>query len=596
MWITLSKLRFISAASTARFRAVQALFVVLGGAVVLVAGAVPSRAAGLSVCVTKLQNQVVQSFAKVTKSEIVAAANGLPQHCSVIGTTGAGNRRNIRFNLRMPTRNWNGKFFFQGGAGTDGFLNDAVGKLQGNQEGTALGHNYAVVSTDSGHNSESLPTISTNIFGLFNVVTEFGRDYELRVDYGYRAIELVTIVAKALINDYYGSPPEKSFFVGCSNGGRSAFEAAVRFSSEFDGILAGAPAIAIANQIMQAADDAKILASFSWWPGLPGKAFSRNEMRMVAQTVRTQCDELDGVADNYVADWKRCQEVFNPEVMLCTDWQISPVCLDSSKLTALKKMIAGVKTSAGTPVYAPFAWDPGLGTTDLFSSWSTWRLRSFSGFLAGWYPYPIMSWLGGGMLAEVISTPPLPFDGTSGDAFRFLKAYNIDTGYANLTVTNTIFLKSAQELYNVPDPTTSLAAFRDRGGKMMVFTGSADPTVSVHHIVNWYNGLTEQDTKAGKHTTNYARLYVIPGMNHCSGGPATDKFDLFSALEQWVDKPAEQPKTVIASVANGNDDFPKELMSTSMQRPLCAYPSVARFAPVPNSPYDIVSAKNFVCK
>jgi hypothetical protein len=569
------------------------VFPIASGALLALGASLPSQAAaldGLRACdVTVMQLGLVGS-ATIEKAELVAAANGLPKHCSITGRTGADGRRNIRFNVRMPATGWNQRFFFQGGGGTDGFLSDAVGKLQGGQDGTALAKGYAVASTDSGHDSAG--SIWGNLFGLLGIVADFGTDYQLRVDYAYRALELVTKTAKSIVNTYYMAPAQKSFFVGCSNGGRSAFEAAARFGSEYDAVLAGAPAINIAKQVLQAADDAKLLSQASW-TGLPGDALTPSEMRLVGQGVLNACDGLDGAVDGIVANTSACQTTFVPDSLQCANWY-STGCLSATKLKTVKQMIAGAKTSNGTPVYAPFVWDPGIASTQSFSSWRTWRIESITGLIAGSYAYPIMTWLAGGMVSEVVSTPPQAFNGTASDAYRFLKAYDLDAGYANLTATTAAFPTSAHALYDVPDP-AHLTAFRNRGGKLIVFTGAADPTVSVKDVTNWYDALTIEDAKAGWSTKSYARLYVVPGMNHCGGGPSTDKFDLFGALEKWVAAPSAEYPTVIGTASTANPDVPSSWPS-NVQRPLCAYPSFARYEPKPFAPTDYVSATNYVCR
>jgi feruloyl esterase len=489
-------------------------------------------------------------------------------------------RANIHFEARLPAT-WNRRFFFHGGAGTDGVLPKAVGNMLGNA-GLAIDEGYAVVSTDGGHQS----------FGdWFQVASEvyatqstFGRDPELRIDYGYRAVDLVTKSAKKLISAYYGDAIQKSYFVGCSNGGRQALMAATRFQDQYDAILAGAPAMNISSMAFQAVQDVQELSKFS---DTPGAALTDENMRYVASKILSACDSLDGANDGMVGDPIACQQKFNPDSAKVSllNWSGLP----AAKVDALTRMMAGIKLN-GEPLYASWLWDPGIAANMITGqSWRTWRMESALGLLSG-QPFPIMVFIGGGALANLIASPPLTnAPNQPREMWNYLKSYNVAIGYPNVFYSGDARFLPAHYVYDVPNPSV-LDAFQTHG-KLIVFSGSADGTVSTNDVINWYAKLRDEDTRNGRNTDSYARLYLVPGMGHCGGGVATDKFDLFAQLESWVEHAVapSDAQPPIATVNGGNLDAPSAWRN-KRSRPLCAYPKIARY-----QGGDLESAASFRC-
>lgn len=516
----------------------------------------------------------------------------VPSHCRVSGTTSANNA--IRFELRMPD-NWNGKFFFQGGAGTDGLLQDAWGVLGGRQSSTALGRGYAVVSMDSGHRSTLVADVFTSEW--YGSLADFGTTPVMRTDYAYKAVGTMTDAAKLLIKYYYGRLPHKSYFVGCSNGGRQAFLAATRFASKFDGVLAGAPAINISKQLVQAAYDAQELSRLA---NRPWDAISREDMTLVGSRIRQACDGLDGAADGMVADVPACQSTLVaqnfPNNLICQGGATTN-CLSALKVDVLKNMMKGPRAGGtGPQLYADWSWDPGMETKGAFSSWRAWR------FSYDVTTFPIMTVLGGGFLAKVANSTPEALGGSGADAWAYLQTYQLSqvpTKMDSLPVPS-VFTETPNAQLRVPTP-HNLSTFKNKGGKIIAYTGSADPTVSLNDITNWYQALMSHDPGYD----SYSRLYVVPGMNHCSGGPATDKFDLFTSLENWTrdaNDPvnpgaAVAPGLVVGAVRSDNDALPSS-WSTDRERPLCKYPKVARHNGAKNwlGAPDYVKHTSFTCQ
>jgi feruloyl esterase len=237
-------------------------------------------------------------------SATLNAAGAVPEHCEVMGKinerTGVNSQRYaIKFHLRLPT-NWNGRFFFEGGGGSNGNLGNALGNLQGQQRSNALSMGYAVVSQDSGHDNRE------NNDSQRNGTVTFGFDPQARIDFGYNSYDQVSQAAKALIRIYYGRAPERSYFVGCSEGGREGMMMSQRFPDYFDGILACAPGFKLpkaalyghtwdAQSFAEVAKAAGIYDRF----GQPflNKTFTDEDLDLAAQAILGGCDDLDGLKD-----------------------------------------------------------------------------------------------------------------------------------------------------------------------------------------------------------------------------------------------------------------------------------------------------------
>lgn len=533
-------------------------------------------------------------------------------YCSVKGTLStpvADGTSVINFELSLPD-DWNGKFVFQGGGGTDGAVSAAMGSLiQKNPSDTALGRRYAIVSMDSGHK------VALNLWdaaftgngGLYDAYTAFGNDAVQRRDFAYLSIETMTDRAKDIIGRYYGFGPAKSYFVGCSNGGRQAVMAAKRYFQKFDGVMAGAPAINLSRQSLQAAWDAKILnALVAGTSNKPADVLTRADMSLVGDKIRSICDGLDGAYDGIVSDVAACQSALTqagfPASLTCPSSSASN-CLAAKKVAALSSVMGGVKTTdTGAPLYANCPWDPGMetGGTASITSWRSWRIGSDIGF-----GHSIATTVGGGVLAQIATSHPNPnYGGSSTGSWAYLLGYDLSAAGVNATM-NTVgtssqglpFGKPYEEL-NVPTP-EDLTAFRSKGGKVITYIGSGDPAVSLADTTNWFNRLKAFDPAHRQ----YARLYVVPGMNHCGGGPSTDIFDLFTQLERWVEygvAPSDQVadnRVVIGYLNAANADLPSPfLWNRDRARPLCEYPNVARYHG-PAAPFtNYIAASNFRCE
>jgi poly(3-hydroxybutyrate) depolymerase len=510
----------------------------------------------------------------------------VPEHCEVTGKLNERIGFNsqhyaINFHLRLPAA-WNGRFFFQGGGGTNGTVGNALGALMGQQPTNALALGYAVVSQDSGHDN----VVNNN--PVLNGAQSFGFDPQARLDYGYTSYDEVTRLAKALIRTYYGRPPEKSYYVGCSEGGREGLMMAQRFPEHFDGVLAVAPGLNIPKAIAAAAWDSQAAAKIAKADGLLdsaglpllGRTFTDADLAVASKAVLDACDALDGLTDGIVDDRARCTTAaVLPRLAAATcPGAKQPTCLSAAQVTALRTMFAGPTDSHGGALYSDWPWDAGIGGktgSAFFTGWRSWKLGSYDsaensalnvGFVAA-------------ATASVLSTPPAPKASYGPDLVRYFVDYPFDTHAERTAATTGLYRESVDSFMHANG--TDLAAFSTRGGRMIVVHGVSDPIFSLHDSIAWWKGV---DAAAQGNAARFVRLFAVPGMSHCAGGPATDQFDAFSAVVAWVEQ-GTAPDRIVAT-ARPNTPWP------GRTRPLCAYPAQAHYTGTGSGE----DAASFVCK
>lgn len=425
---------------------------------------------------------------------------------------------------------------------------------------------YAVASSDGGHSDPS------------GFDTSFGLDPQARIDYGYNAVGTLTPIAKRIVAFHYGSGPSRSYYMGCSKGGQTGLIAATRYADEFDGIVAGDPGLdlpkAAAIQLFDSQQFLSIPGS-SLAPagpsGLGGIAGALNapDLKLVSDSILAKCDVLDGATDGMVNDTAACQSVFNfaTDVPQCASGAISDgTCLSPEQKAALQNVFVGAADGAGNRVYADWPWDPGLAGT----GWTFWK-------------FTLNPLLGAMAYGNVFTSPPTEV--TSANASSFLRSFDVGRTYSLIYGTDATFTEAPMSFMSPPDR-VHLATLRSKG-KLIVFHGVADPVFSVNHTINWYKNVVAADPNAG----NYARLFVVPGMNHCGGGMATDKLDVFAAMEHWVEQ-GVAPESIPAGISAGNADVPVS-WSPNRTRPVCAYPKKAMLK---SGATDLESAGSFGCQ
>ncbi|MFV0384228.1 tannase/feruloyl esterase family alpha/beta hydrolase [Paracoccus sp. (in: a-proteobacteria)] len=473
----------------------------------------------------------------VSRAEPVPAADGLPAYCLVQGVieprVGAGGRTyGTGFELRLP-EDWSGRFLFQGGGGWDGTVRPATGAIDRSKpEDTALGRGFAVVSTDAGHTGNS----ATDGW--------FGIDMKARSDNGYNSVRLVTARAKDLLARFYGRGPDRSYFMGCSNGGRQGMVAAIRMPGEFDGIVSGAPAFDLTPSIIAWNWNTRALmeAAPVNEAGQPivARAFSDEQLALVSDAAIAACDALDGAQDGNVFLPQQCD--FDPGTLECRDGaEPGPQCLSAAQVTALKKIRQGPADGTGRLLYT--GWP--LANMDGASGMRAWMLGDADGPEANARGFSFSQ----GWMRTVGSTPPRPdFDALSFD------------------INDREFLMANAPVFAATS--TDYDAFRANGGKILWWHGNADPAFSVLHFLKWFQ-IFQQDNGGTAAADEFSRLFLVPGMHHCAGGDGAISFDALTPIVEWVEE-GKTPDMLAASVPGGD---------ASGDRPLCHHPAYARPAP-----------------
>lgn len=488
---------------------------------------------------------------RVTSAAVVPAGmlgtQQAPEHCLVQGLmherTGINGNYAIGFEMRLP-KAWNGRFFYQANGGADGTVSTAVGESGPGTDTTALSMGFAVLSSDAGHNG------AQNNIGP----DHFGLDPQARLDYGYQAVGKLTPMGRQVVNAAYGKVPDRMYMGGCSNGGRHAMVAASRYADQYDGILAGNPGFNLPKSAIQVAWDTLWLNTVAESTAKLSTAVTATELNLVADRVLARCDALDGLKDGMVLDVQACQTTFklDLDVPTCTGARDGS-CLSTAQKTALGKIFGGAKNAAGMALYASFPYDPGMRT----GGWSVWK-------------YFINTTLGAGAMPYIFTTPANALAPNA--LVNGLLNYSMETDAPKISAVDGLFTESAMSFMTPPNA-DRLFPLRDRGAKLMVYHGTADPVFSSNDTADWYAALRKTH---GEDTANFARYYPVAGMNHCSGGVATDRFDMLTALVDWVED-GRAPNQITAAVRPANTDLASTGWSSARTRPLCPFPKVARY-------------------
>ncbi|MEX3969989.1 tannase/feruloyl esterase family alpha/beta hydrolase [Paraburkholderia caribensis] len=514
----------------------------------------------------------------VLSSVVVPATATAPQQCRVDGEI---NRRTgvdrqsyaIRFRLRLPITGWNGRFYMEGGGGTDGTLVDPL-------DVAALG--YASIGTDSGHDN------TANHVANAGGTASFGVDPQARVDFAYNSYDEVARTGKAVIEAFYHRTAAFSYFVGCSEGGREAVLMSQKFATYFDGIVAGDPAIHLPLGPLSGLYTTQLFAGLANRMGLKltngdpaiAKTFSDADLMLVRGAVLSACDNLDGLTDGIVDNLPACTSALVSAKLaeVQCNGEKADTCLTGDQIATLQKAFGGPVDSTGKQLYSDYPWDAGVSAqsgSTYSQSWRSWWLGSYASSTNNARKLVFAP-----AEAVIYTTPPyLPI--SASEALSYSLAYNFDTDPRAIYRSDGHYMQSVAQLYFTDRP--DLSAFKTHGGKLMMYQGGSDSSLSMSDLLKWYNAMNR---KMGGNAQDFARLYLVPGMNHCSGGPATDKFNMLPQLVDWVEN-GVAPDSVIAAATN-----PGYFNVASRTRPLCPYPKQSRY----KGSGDINDAANFSCR
>jgi hypothetical protein len=462
-----------------------------------------------------------------------------PAFCRVKLVSRPTTDSDIKIEVWLPAAKWNGKYR---GVGNGGF----AGEIYYTEMAAAVGQGYAVAGTNTGH------AASGN-----DAAWALGHPEKV-ADFGWRGIHEMTVKAKVIIEAFYGSATSHSYFSACSDGGREALMEAQRFPNDYDGILAGAPANYWTNLVSNAVLNAQATTLD------PASYIPASKLPAITAAVNAACDKNDGVKDGVLNDPPQCH--FEPASMLCHSSD-ETACLTQLQVAALKQLYGGARGKDGKllfPGYLPGAEDgPG--------GWGPWITGNAPG-------KSLMFAFGAGYYANMVY----------GDPNWDYRTFELDRDLAAAQQ------KTAQALNSV-DP--NLKPFAARGGKLIVYHGWNDPAISALNTVNYYQSVAA--AVGGEEEKKFVRLYMVPGMQHCNGGPGADSFDqfglgprgdaqhdAFTALEDWVEKGAAPSSIVAAKYVDGD-----RKQGIKFTRPLCAYPEIARY----KGSGDTNDAASFAC-
>jgi len=409
------------------------------------------------------------------------------------------------------------------GVGNGGF----AGSIGYTALADAVANGYAASSTDTGHQAGG----TDGAWAL--------KHYEKMVDYGYRAIHETAEKSKALVSAFYGDAPKWTYFSSCSNGGRQALMEAQRYPADYDGIIAGAPANYFTHHLAGFVWNAQALDAAGYIPPV--------KLKLIESAALAACGSDNGVID----DPSKCH--FDPATIACKG-EASDSCLTEAQVAALKKIYAGPQNSKGEQLFP--GYEPG-GETGL-GGWGAW----ITGFSAG---KTAQLAFGNGFFGDMIFQ----------DAAWDYRKMNFDS---DMKVAD----DKGARIFNATDP--NLKAFKDHGGKLLLYHGWSDAAIPPVNTIHYYESVLQKMGPNDAH--EFVELFMVPGMQHCGGGPGPNDFgaksparadtdnSMIKSLEQWVEK-GTMPAKIIATKYKTDGNRASGVART---RPLCPYPMVAKYS------------------
>jgi len=462
----------------------------------------------------------------IATAALVPASATAPEYCRVTGQI----LPEVRFEVSLPSA-WNGRFYMTGNGGYAGEPLDSPQRAR--QRETAVRRGLAFAITDTGHDAAAEP------------LATFAVHSQKLLDYAFRSLHVTAITAKRVIEAYYGTAPKRSYFEGCSTGGRQALILAQRFPEDFDGIIAGAPVLNFTGTMVNYA---------ACLQAMEANPIPYGKLSGLAERIYQRCDGADGLADGLIEDPRRCD--FQParDLPRCPEGSDGPDCFTQGQISTLERLY-GDLYSQGRRIFPGWPVGAEIAGADGRSGWDNWIVRRDGG-------RPIWA-----LFAETF--------------FRYMAFPQKDPDYSLAKFDLEKDPARLEWIHSVLDATdTDLGRFRDRGGKLLMYFGWADPALNPRMGVEYYESVRE---RMGASTPEFFRLFMIPGMFHCGGGVGTSTFDLLGPLVEWVEKGVAPDRILASRVAQGK---------TVRTRPLCPYPQVARY----NGSGSIDEAANFTCR
>jgi hypothetical protein len=479
-------------------------------------------------------SQIPDALTQIIKAYTQKAGNGTPAYCDVSGYVAPS----IRFRLQLPDGSWNGKFIELGCGGTCGTTEHIA------ECNNPLRRGYACIVSDGGNSSSG-----GDMKWAYN-------SPDAVIQYVVRASHVTAVVGKTIAERFYGKQPSQSYFMGCSAGGMQGMMEAQRFPWDFDGIVAGDPSLSVSEDWLNLVWTHRALVNDS------GDAvLSQKDLEVLHKAVVAECDLNDGVKDGVIGDPRRCS--FAPEKLSCSARK-GEECLSSTQIEAIRRIYGGPVTSKGMSITAPHV---------------------FAGSELGW-----LNWFGGSDRAPTGTYAYTP------EWFRYY-LFQPNPG-PSWTIKNVDFDRDYQRfgMAELTEPLNpDLRRMQRRNGKLILYTGWNDAVAGVGRAIDYYES-AEKLIGGRTRTQDFFRLFVIPGMNHCTGGDGPFAIDYLSSLEAWVEK-GRAPNELIGShvmiddlmdkAAKGDAEawqmlqrrlqFPLDAASVDFSRPIYPYPTQAHY-------------------
>lgn len=457
---------------------------------------------------------------KIESAKAVAAKENLPEHCDVRGVIWP----EARFALKLPAE-WNERFQMVGNGGTAGVI--SMGAVD-----AAVRKGFAAVSTDTGHDAAKEP------LATFAYVTpENPHGQRKLIDFAHLSVHSTAVLAKQVIKTYYGKAARYSYWVGCSTGGRQGMQAAQRYPEDFDGLVIGAPGLFLTGNVMRRI-----------WVGQAQRgenALPVEKLPLLNKLVYAKCDATDGLADGVIDDPRRCGFDAARDLPKCSGADFAD-CFTAAQISGVSKIYGGVRNSKGAQLF------PG----EPFGSETVWAEN-----LVG--PSKLVLPRAESQMKFYALHPP------PGPTWSYTM-FDFDKDPARLA--------RAAKIVNPLNP--DLTPLKKRGGKIIQYSGWADQQVNPLPGITYYETVSQRLGEAA--TRDFYRLFMVPGMFHCSGGPGCSTVDWLAALMEWVEKGVAPAQIAGAHVEKGE---------TTRTRPMCPYPQVARY----KGTGSVDDAANFAC-
>lgn len=413
---------------------------------------------------------------QVTSTRLIEEKGKVPTYCRVQGYIAP----EVGFELRLPAKNWNGKFMEVGCGGWCGFIAAEACDAP-------LGRGYACIASDMGHK------------GTADDVLWAEHNLQAQIDFGYRATHVAALAGKAVVRRYYQQAPRLSYFVGCSTGGYQGLTEAQRFPWDFDGIIAGAPDIDESAANLRATWVARVTLDQNGRPLLP-----RNVLKIVHSAALSKCDKNDGLQDGVIGDPFHC--AFDPRELICKGNERQG-CLTAGQAEAVNELYVGAAASTGEPIY-----QQGFARGSELLWGMLWPVSA----LEQYFRYGISGY-----------TASSKWRYTELDFDRDYKRFGLAAYYDNSN----------------PD----LRKFKRARGKLIVYHGGNDTINLPGPVIDYYK--TVEKTMGGRSPTQqFFRLFIVPGMNHCTGGDGAYAIDYLHYLEAWVERSKAPDKLIGAHV------------------------------------------------